>query len=111
MKAHLERVRFMTHILDTRFSILGFKFGIDPLLSIIPSLGSIIGSATSIYLFWIGWKGSLPRELQTKMLVNIIIDFVLGSIPVAGVVFDAFYKANLRNLKIIEEYFHVREIN
>lgn len=104
MREHLERVRLLTNILDTRFNVLGFKFGIDPILSAIPWLGSAIGALTSFYIYWIGWKSDLPRELQTKMFINIIIDLLLGSVPIAGVVFDAFYKSNVRNLKILEEY-------
>lgn len=105
MKEHLERVRVLTNLLDARFNVLGFKFGLDPLLSAIPGFGSMIGALTSFYIFWIGWKADIPRELQTKMFINIIIDFLLGTIPVAGIVVDAFFKSNLRNLKILEEYF------
>jgi hypothetical protein len=101
---HIQRAKKLTVLLDTKFSILGFKFGLDPILSILPWLGTAIGALTSTYVFWIANKLSVPTSIYLKMALNILLDFLLGGIPLIGFIFDAFYKSNTRNIKILEKH-------
>ena len=105
---HFTNARRLTNLLDTKFNILGFKFGLDPLLDLIPGFGSLVGGFTSLYLFWIALQLDLPKKVYGLLLGNIIIDWILGSVPFAGVVMDAFYKSNVRNLKILEKYHNLK---
>lgn len=91
--------------MDTEFKLFGIRFGIDPLFDFVPALGSFIGALTSFYLFWIAYKIDVPSRIYFFMVLNILADFLLGSIPVVGIIFDAFYKSNVRNLKLIEKFF------
>ena len=105
LHAHIRFAKKLVNLLDTKFHILGIKFGIDPLLDAIPGIGSIIGAAISCYLYWIAYKLNVPRIVYAKMAWNILFDFILGLIPVIGIVFDSFYKSNVKNLALIDTYF------
>lgn len=106
----LKLAKKITNILDTEFNIFSIRFGIDPILDIIPGLGSIMGAFTSLYIFWIALKIKLPIELYLRMLINIFLDFLLGLIPIAGIVFDIFYRSNVKNLKILESFIEPEEL-
>ncbi len=101
---HLQFARTLTYFLDSRFSILGFRFGLDPILDLIPGIGTVVPTVLSGYLIWIGIQVELPGKLLTQMIINVIVDGILGSIPVVGLVADAFFKANEENLKILEAH-------
>lgn len=101
---HLQFARTLTYFLDSRFSILGFRFGLDPILDLIPGIGTVVPTVLSGYLIWIGIQVELPGKLLTQMIINVIVDGILGSIPVVGLVADAFFKANEKNLKILEAH-------
>lgn len=105
VSSHVQFARRLITLLDTRFSILGIKFGLDPLLDIIPGFGSFLGVALSCYLFWIGYKMKIPKQAHVQMLGNIVIDYLLGLIPFAGIVVDLFYRSNVKNFAILEKYF------
>lgn len=102
---HIRFAKKLVNLLDTKFHIFGLRFGIDPLLDAIPGIGDIMGAVTSCYLYWIAYKLRVPRVVYMKMAWNILFDFVLGLIPVIGIVFDSFYKSNVKNLVLIEKYF------
>ncbi len=104
LQENLVRARKITRFLDTEFNILGIRFGIDPILDIIPGLGSTIGALTSLYIFWIAFSLNLPPKIYLRMSLNILFDFLLGSLPVAGIVFDVFYRSNVKNLRILESF-------
>jgi hypothetical protein len=111
MESHIKRASQLTTLLDSKFNFLGVKFGLDPLLNFIPGMGNVIGVLTSFYLIWIAIKINLPKNVFVRMVANVILDFLFGSVPVAGVVFDAFYKANIRNLKLVEDYYYHQKVS
>lgn len=90
--------------MDSEFSIFGFRFGLDPLLDVIPIFGDSVGLIVSLYIFWIARELKVPPIVYFKMLVHIFIDYILGLIPFAGIVLDAFYRSNLKNLDLLEKY-------
>lgn len=91
--------------MDLRFNVFGVRFGIDPLLNIIPGMGNIVAAATSLYLMWIAFQLKVPTAIYMKMLWNIAVDYIFGVVPVIGIVFDVFYRANVKNFKLLETYF------
>lgn len=105
LHAHIRFAKKLVNLLDTKFHIFGLRFGIDPLLDAIPGIGDVMGAVTSCYLYWIAYKLNVPRMVYAKMAWNILFDFILGLIPVIGIVFDSFYKSNVKNLALIEKYF------
>lgn len=105
LQDHIDLARRITYLMDTKFSVFGIKFGIDPLLDVIPGLGNILGAATSCYLFWIARQLHAPRTVYWKMAWNITLDYLLGAIPVAGILADLFYRSNVKNFALLEKYF------
>jgi hypothetical protein len=104
MNKHLELARRLTRLLDTQFTVFGFKFGIDPFLDLLPGFGNILGLVTSCYLFWIAYGLHVPRWVYGKMAWHILLDYLLGILPIVGFVFDMFYRANTKNLTLLSQF-------
>ncbi len=101
---HLQFAKRITTIMDLRFNVFGVRFGIDPMLDVIPGLGNILATATSLYLFWIAYQVKVPRWVYLRMLWNISVDYLFGVVPYIGIVFDIFYRANVKNLTLLERF-------
>ena len=101
-----ERLQKVSFVLDeaVRIPIFGLRVGLDPLLSVVPFFGSWLGVLLSGYFFWEAWNLRVPWHVYPRMLVNLMVDAVLGMIPVAGVFADAVFKGNVRNRKILMRY-------
>lgn len=102
LKQHLKLAKSLTQMLDTQFCILGFRFGLDSVFDLVPGVGTILPTVLSFYLVWIGWEFQIPKPKLYQMMTNIFIDSVIGSIPFLGAFVDAFFKANVKNLSILE---------
>ncbi len=99
-------VRNLARLLDTQFSIGNFRFGLDPLLGLIPGIGDFISLLLSGGLLAMAARHGASRKLLILMSVNVFFDAVIGSIPVLGGIFDFFYKANTRNVRLLEKHYH-----
>lgn len=102
----LDTLRKYSKFLDSQFKIPGtnFRFGIDPLLSLIPVLGSFSGFITGLVLVAMSHKHGISGKTKILMLKNLFIDYIFGLIPIYGNVKDFFYKANQKNMILIEEH-------
>ena len=80
-----------------------WSFGLDPLLGLIPGIGDLIGAIISMLIVVRAVQAGVPRIAVARMMTNIAIDTLIGSIPIAGDAFDFAYKSNLKNLRIYEE--------
>lgn len=89
--------------LDARFRVPGtrIRFGLDPVIGILPFVGDVIGALWSLRLVGIARRLGADRALLTRMVWHVAIDFVIGLAPVIGPLFDIFYRANLRNLDLL----------
>ena len=105
-KRELRWVEQISILLDSKFKFGRFRFGLDPILNFFPIIGQTITFVTSIALVLIMFRNGVSSKAATKMLLNSIFDAILGSIPPIGNVADFFYKANLRNIKILKEHYH-----
>jgi Domain of unknown function (DUF4112) len=102
----LERIRFLANLLDTCIVLPGgFRIGLDPILGLIPGVGDVLGAALSLYLVQQASKLGIRKWILLKMVGNVAIETLLGTIPVIGDGFDAFWKANVRNLRLIELHY------
>ena len=97
------RSRAIAHWLDDAFRVPGtrIRFGMDPLIGLIPGLGDIVGGLLSTYIVVEAVRARAPRALLIRMLVNLGIDMVLAAVPFVGDLFDAGWKANSRNLSLL----------
>lgn len=101
--ADLQRARALATLLDAQFSLLGFKFGLDPLVGLLPVVGDTIMLIASMYPIHVAQKHNLPKKYLRRMKWNIALDYVVGLVPLLGDVFDASFKANLRNVALLEK--------
>lgn len=101
---HLKTARIFAKMMDNQFSFLGIGFGIDAIIGIVPGIGDLFGMMLSGYLVWIGYEMKVPTEKLIQMISNVLIDGFMGSVPFIGDVADVFFKANMRNLRILEEF-------
>ena len=94
----------LTRLLDDVFCIPGtnIRFGIDPLIGLIPGIGDLITSLASFLIIFAGWQRGLPRVTITRMVANVAIDTMAGSVPVLGDMFDAAWKSNRKNLQLLQ---------
>lgn len=102
----LARLDRLAGLLDARFRmpIFGFRFGWDGILGLVPGLGDMATAIPSAVIIHQAWQLGLPRHLLARMAVNTGADFLFGSVPVIGSVFDIWFKANLRNIAIIRRH-------
>ena len=104
----LAGARQFGELMDNRFSVLGFRFGLDSIVGLIPGIGDAISAIASVYLLWVGTQLGLPKRKLARMLANALADLGFGLVPVVGDVADAVFKSHLRNLRIIDE--HARRV-
>jgi len=99
----VERLRRLGELLDNSIPVpgTGFRFGIDTIIGLVPGVGDLIGGALSAYIILESARLGVPRTLLARMGYNVLVDVGVGTIPVLGDLFDAGYKANLRNLALL----------
>lgn len=95
-------------LLDAKFKVPGtnFTFGIDPLLGLIPGLGDGASLVFQMLLVVALLRQGSSGELRAKLILNVLVDSAIGSIPVVGQIWDFFFKANERNLRLAQEYLY-----
>jgi hypothetical protein len=101
----LLRLKLLGNRLDEIITIPGtkYKIGIDPIIGIFPVIGDLLGSILSIYIIYSGSKMGVSAQVIAKMSLNLGIDFTVGLIPVFGDIFDMGWKANKKNIELIEK--------
>lgn len=92
-------------LLDSKFIIPGtnIRFGIDPIVGLIPGAGDVLAGGISLYFLIKAALLQAKASVLTRMFTNILLDVLIGSIPVLGEAFDVYWKANLRNARILDE--------
>ena len=102
----LDRLRRVAEVYDTGLRIPGtnFRIGLDPLIGLVPGLGDLIGAGVAMWVLVEAAQLGASGFVLFRMVVNIAIDTLGGAIPVAGDVFDAFWKANLKNVRLLERH-------
>lgn len=102
--AEIARVDRMAGLLDARFKVLGFRFGYDSLIGLIPGVGDAVTLAPAAWMIWRAHQLGLPRHVIGRMALNTGIDTVVGAIPLIGDLFDAGFKSNLRNAALLRTH-------
>ncbi len=108
--ARLHRIRRVAWVLDRSIPIGKWRIGLDPLLGLVPGLGDWAGAVLSLYVLYQGARLGLPSPVLTRMSGNILIETLVGAIPVLGDLFDMAWQANSRNVRLVEEHYrpHLR---
>lgn len=105
-RATLARLERFARLTDSRFRIplTRIRFGIGPLLGVLPGIGDFAGLVLSLYLIQQARQVGAPSSLQLRMLANGLVDALGGTLPVVGDVFDVFYRANDRNVGLLRDH-------
>ena len=102
----LDRLRRYAGWLDGGFRVPGtrFRIGLDPILGLVPGLGDAAGALLATGLFAEGIRRGVPRATLVRIASNIALDFLIGAVPLLGDLFDFGWKANLRNVALLERH-------
>lgn len=109
MQHHIRIASRLAHLLDENFKVGGFRFGLDPVMGLVPGIGDVAPFALSLYIIWIGTQMDLPQEKVAQMLANSLLDLVIGFVPLVGDIGDFTFKSNTKNLKILQDHLVSRE--
>ncbi len=102
----LLKAQKLANLLDTAVKLPFFpiKIGLDSIVGLIPGAGDAIMLFVSLRIVWLGKSLGMPKALVAQMVKNSAIDFGLGFIPFIGDIVDVFYKANQKNVRIMERW-------
>lgn len=110
-EATMRRLRWLANFLDTAVRLPGgFRFGADSVIGLTPVAGDFATAAIACYFVYEGKRLGLPRTALAAMAGNVALDLVLGAVPLLGDLADTWFKANVRNLAIIEKHVGRRRI-
>lgn len=103
---HLQRLRGFVNLLETALRVPGtrIRFGADAVLGLVPGLGDVMGGILSAVIVGEAVRAGVPRPVLLRMFLNVALDVLVGAVPVAGDLFDVFWKPGVRNLALLERY-------
>lgn len=104
-RAARERLVTLTRLLDSAVEVPGLRtrVGLDAVLGLVPGIGDLVSGAIGLYLVMEARKLGASRWLQARMIGNLLVDTAVGAVPVAGDLFDVYFKAHVRNLKLLQK--------
>lgn len=102
----LKRMELVANLLDSAFVVPGTRqrIGIDAVIGLVPGVGDVITTLLSSYVLWEAKRLGVSRLAMTRMLGNLAVHAVVGSVPFFGDAFDAVFRVNQRNLKIVRSH-------
>ncbi len=98
-----QLAQVLAQFLDASLTIPGttIKFGLDPLIGLIPGIGDLISNGIGSSLLFLATKAGVPRIVILRMSFNIVINMVIGAIPIIGDLFSIWFKSNLQNAQLL----------
>jgi len=102
----LIKAQKLANLLDTavKLPFIPIRIGLDSIVGLIPGAGDALMLFVSLRIVWLGKSLGMPKALIAQMVKNSAIDFGLGFIPFVGDIVDIFYKANQKNVRIMERW-------
>ncbi len=103
----IRRLERLANLLDSRYRIplTKIQVGWDSMLGLIPGIGDVLPVVFSLYIVIEAIRMRMPWNIILKMLGNVLLDFIIGLIPVFGDYFDIYWKANQRNVRLLRKHF------
>ncbi len=100
-----RRISRLSYFLDEAITLPGgYRIGWDGIVGLIPGLGDLMGLAASGYILYLAAQGGVGKVVLVRMAFNVLLESAIGSIPVIGDLFDFVFKANTRNLQLLQRY-------
>lgn len=105
--AELRRLELIAEWMDSRFRVPGtqLRFGLDGLLGLVPGIGDSVTALPAAYIIMKARAIGAPQHLQARMVGNVLVDLLIGALPLVGDLFDFGFKANRRNVALLREHF------
>ncbi|HEU4525464.1 MAG TPA: DUF4112 domain-containing protein [Gemmatimonadales bacterium] len=105
-RSRLERLRRLGYLLDNSIAVpgTGYRIGLEALIGLVPGLGDLVGGGFSAWIVLQAARLGAPPSLLARMGWNLLVDITVGAIPLLGDLFDAGYKANMRNIALLERH-------
>ena len=102
----LLKAQKLANLLDTavKLPLIPIRIGLDSIIGLIPGAGDALMLFVSLRIVWLGKSLGMPKALVAQMVKNSAIDFGLGFVPFIGDIVDVFYKANQKNVRIMERW-------
>ena len=106
----MARLDKFSRLMDSsvRVPFIGFRVGFEAIIGLIPFIGDVAGLLLSSYVLLEAQRAGASMGVKVKIAANMAIDFVGGLVPLVGDIFDAYFKANTRNTKILREHLQTR---
>jgi hypothetical protein len=104
-EAH-RRLRRIARLMDSEFRVplLGLRFGADAILGLVPGIGDALSGLIGAYLIYEAHRLGIPRPALLRMILNVAFDTAIGAIPIAGDIWDFFFRSNNRNMQILARH-------
>jgi hypothetical protein len=103
-QARLQRLERLAWVLDRSIPIGRHRIGLDPILGLLPGVGDAIGALLSVYVLYEGARLGAPAHVLARMAGNILVESILGAVPVLGDLFDFVWQANSRNMQLLHRH-------
>lgn len=101
-----DDLRSLSQLLDTKFKgPFGIRYGLDGLLGLIPGIGDFITASMSFYIIFQAARLGVSTPILVRMILNVLLENLVDTIPVLGNLFDFFWKSNSKNINLIERHF------
>ena len=110
-RARIARIDALAILLDSALVIpgIGVRFGLDALIGLVPAIGDIVTTTLSLFIVHEAYQLGAPGHILLRMLGNVAVDGALGAVPVVGDAFDAVWRANRRNVRLLREWLEREE--
>jgi hypothetical protein len=105
-RERIARIDALATLLDTAFILPGtnVRFGLDAMVGLVPGIGDVITTAMSLYIVHEARQVGAPPHIILRMLANVMLDGIVGAVPVVGDAFDVLWRANRRNMRLLQNW-------
>jgi hypothetical protein len=103
----LRQLDFLARLMDNQFRLPGtnIRFGLDPIIGLIPGAGDLSTFAISTFMLFVMIQNGASGFVLARMILNVLIDTIVGSIPFVGDFFDFAFKSNIKNMRLMREHY------
>lgn len=110
IEAALARINAVARVMDSLFAIPGtrLRLGVDSVLGLVPVAGDVLAQIVSAYLIWEARRLGVSKLTLWRMVGNSLIDTVVGAVPIVGDAFDVAFKANMKNVRLLQRHLEKR---
>jgi Domain of unknown function (DUF4112) len=108
----LKKLEHLAWLLDSSIRIPGtsINMGIDSLIGLIPGIGDVTGGIISSYIIWQAVEMGVPRVVLIRMGINVVLETILGAVPIVGDIFDIAFKSNRKNVQLLANYYQSPQV-